>query len=110
MFNIGDKAEFLTEVKQHNESYYAFKITDPAGVQSVYSTTTNGYYHLYPIQSPNDILNTPPPKIKKKVWVNIYPDGWPCFATSRNKADKNAYKTRIACKEIEIEYYEGEGL
>lgn len=50
---------------------------------------------------------------KKKIsgWVNIYPDGdLGGVYISKEKADRAASARRIACKYIEIEYEEGEGL
>jgi hypothetical protein len=51
------------------------------------------------------------PRIKREVWVNVYPD---CISeyTYNNKAhaDCDAIKTRIACVKLTIDCEEGEGL
>jgi hypothetical protein len=51
---------------------------------------------------------------KKKVRViaafNVYPDGTFSHHYNREQADRGAGSTRIACKEIDIEVEEGEGL
>lgn len=45
---------------------------------------------------------------KKKGWVNIYPDIASGAYESKEKADRAASRSRIAC--IKIEYEEGQGL
>lgn len=53
-----------------------------------------------------------PAPIKRKVkgWANIYSDGSGSIHYNKETADFKAEKNRIACKEIEIECYENEGL
>lgn len=47
--------------------------------------------------------NKPKQKVKRKIWINVYPDG--CFSYfSKDSADMNSPKPRIACVETEIEY------
>ena len=50
------------------------------------------------------------PRIKQKVWMNIYKDG--CIPGYKKKiyADEAAASNRIACVQVEIECEEGEGL
>ena len=48
-------------------------------------------------------------KIIKK-WININDDGSTNTCGTKELANYLANRDRIACKEIEIEYYEGEGL
>ena len=54
----------------------------------------------------------PPPKKKVRVrrWLNIDADGTVSFYDLRGKADMHRFSDRIACKEIDIEIEEGEGL
>jgi hypothetical protein len=54
----------------------------------------------------------PPPKKKVRVqrWLNIDADGTVCLCYSRVEADTDRFSDRIACKEIDIEVEEGEGL
>ena len=54
----------------------------------------------------------PPPKKKVRVTVvvNVYPEGTFSHYYDREQADRGAGSTRIACKEIDIEVEEGEGL
>jgi len=60
--------------------------------------------------SPDDLVSPAPKKIKVEVWINVYPDG--DFTTYDSKDDAEAYKqdSHIACKRIEFEVEEGEGL
>ncbi len=61
-------------------------------------------------QSLDDLVSPAPKKIKVEVWTNVYPDR--DFATydSKDDADRFAGNNRIACKRIEFEVEEGEGL
>ncbi len=54
----------------------------------------------------------PPPKKKVRVTAafNVYPDGTFSHHYTREQADRGTGSTRIACKEIDIEVEEGEGL
>jgi hypothetical protein len=54
----------------------------------------------------------PPPKKKVRVrrWLNVDADGTVSFYDLRGKADMHRFSDRIACKEIDIEVEEGEGL
>lgn len=47
--------------------------------------------------------NKPKQKVKRKIWINVYPDGTSSF-DSEYMADLNSYPSRIACVETEIEY------
>jgi len=50
------------------------------------------------------------PRIKQKVWVNVYPDH--CLGAYHEKrhADEMAAPHRIGCVQVEIDIEEGEGL
>jgi len=48
--------------------------------------------------------NKPKQKVKRKVWINVYPENLTTCYYSREAADDCAYSTRIACVETEIEY------
>lgn len=49
------------------------------------------------------------PRIKRKVWVNVYERGFGDTHTSRESADEYS-SGRIACVEIDIDVEEGHGL
>jgi hypothetical protein len=59
------------------------------------------------------LLNLAPPpkkKVRVKLAFNVYPDGTFAWHANRELADRGAGSVRIACKEIDIEVEEGEGL
>jgi hypothetical protein len=49
------------------------------------------------------------PRIKRTMWVNVYPDGVVEHET-RKSADSVARKERIACVKVDFECEKGEGL
>jgi len=71
----------------------------------VTSWDVNGKYHYLEW----DLVEVKP-RIKQKVWVNVYPDH--CLGAYREKrhADEMAGPTRIGCVQVEIDIEEGEGL
>ncbi len=60
------------------------------------------------IESRLDLIEVKP-RIKRKVWVNVYHNGVNFFR-SREYADEVAHEGRIACVEIDIDVEEGHGL
>lgn len=51
------------------------------------------------------------PRIKREVWVNVYPDPMDDIThTCRKLADHHSNKKRIACVRLTIDCEEGEGL
>lgn len=50
------------------------------------------------------------PRIKREVWVNVYPDTEGVFCYSKEEADRQATSDRIACVKLTIDVEEGEGL
>ncbi|MCF8472909.1 MAG: hypothetical protein K9G27_08980 [Sphingomonadaceae bacterium] len=50
------------------------------------------------------------PRIKREVWVNVYPGGIVNTRYTRADADDDATSDRIACVKIVIDCEEGEGL
>ena len=56
----------------------------------------------------NDLIEVKP-RIKRKVWVNVYERGFGDTHTSRESADECS-SGRIACVEIDIDVEEGHGL
>ena len=49
------------------------------------------------------------PRIKRKVWVNVYP-GWEHAYSTKRDAEIGSGQNRIACVEIDIDVEEGHGL
>jgi hypothetical protein len=60
--------------------------------------------------SPNNLAPPPKKKVRVRVFVNCYASGSFFSYVDRETADRVAGSTRIACKEIDIEVEEGEGL
>ena len=71
----------------------------------------NGRFYGDDEDSQLDLITTPQ-KYKQTFWVNAYPgDRWDiCLHRDKKRADNFANKGRIACKEITIEFEEGQGL
>jgi hypothetical protein len=79
----------------------------------VYAAEWNiaGEYTISGISYP--LLNLAPPpkkKVRVQLWVNVYPGGALHVHKNRVHAESDAGVNRIACKEIDIEVEEGEGL
>jgi len=60
--------------------------------------------------SPDDLVSPAPKKINVSAWANVCPSGVSILYESKDHADACASKSRIACKRIEFEVEEGEGL
>lgn len=72
----------------------------------------NPEYYAYPGLVKNIEWRVKPEIIKQTVWLNIYDDGSKdaiCHSTKEH-ADKCASDSRVACIEVPIEYYHGQGL
>jgi len=50
------------------------------------------------------------PRIKQKMWVNVYPDHCCGAYHEKRHADEMAAPHRIGCVQVEIDIEEGEGL
>jgi hypothetical protein len=59
---------------------------------------------------PRNLAPPPKKKVRVRMWVNCYPGGAFNVHKNREDADAGAGVNRIACKEIDIEVEEGEGL
>jgi hypothetical protein len=62
------------------------------------------------IDSPGNLAPPPKKKVRVRAAFNVYSDGFFAWHASREFADIGAGSARIACKEIDIEVEEGEGL
>jgi len=83
------------------------------GVWIIESWTSNGAVSngaVSPILNGSYDLVEVKPRIKQKVWVNVYPDH--CLGAYHEKrhADEMAAPHRIGCVQVEIDIEEGEGL
>jgi hypothetical protein len=68
---------------------------------------TDGRMYSYP--SDSDLIEVKP-RIKREVWVNVYPDTEGLFCYSKEEADAHASEYRIACVKLVIDCEEGHGL
>ncbi len=59
---------------------------------------------------PKNLAPPPKKKVRVRVFVNCYASGSFFSYVDRETADRVAGSSRIACKEIDIEVEEGEGL
>lgn len=84
-------------------------LVEEQGEEIPRSFTTDGFFFPTRKESSTDLVNVPPPKKTIKVWVNIY-DGGISPHQTQEIAELRATDRRLACKEITIEYTEGEGL
>lgn len=77
-----------------------------------YTWTYEGCSFQNRTQSSIDLIEVAPEpsKTKVSVWMNIYPYAGYSVWKTREQADNHRYDDRIACKYIEFEVEEGEGL
>ena len=69
----------------------------------------DGSYVDSMLEQPNDLIEVKP-RIKRTVWLNVYPDKSGDYSQLRNLADALATTDRLACVKVEIDCEEGEGL
>ena len=67
-----------------------------------------GYLTSTQQQDKADLIEVKP-RIKREVWVNVYPNGEDVYR-SQEQADVFAMNNRIACVKVMIDCEEGEGL
>ena len=86
-------------------------VSHEEGTETVETYTSTGAF-ITNRESPQDLVEVVEKK-KVKKWINIYEheknitySAW----DSKGEADTSASNNRIACKEIEIEYIDSEGL
>jgi len=69
-----------------------------------------GRTSLSNIEQPFDLMPPPAPRVTRRVWVSIYPDGIASSSPSRETADHFSNPSRLACICIAIDVPEGYGL
>lgn len=70
----------------------------------------DGKYNRSGKDSEHDLISEAPKKVKVKGFVNVDEDGWTEFFDTAEAARYGSRSNRIACKKIEFEVEEGEGL
>ena len=93
--------------------------TDGSGSRPIHGAiNSNGYWVAHTwgsdgrydcCQSDDDLIEVKP-RIKRTVWLNVYPDKTGDYSQLRSLADSLATKDRLACVKVEIDCEEGEGL
>jgi len=61
------------------------------------------------VRSGDDLIEVKP-RIKRTVWLNVYPDKNGDYSQLKGLADALAATDRLACVKVEIDCEEGEGL
>jgi hypothetical protein len=82
-----------------------------AAESTLHQWAIDGRFLMHGEESRHDLINAPE-RIKRKVWVNVYPDVETPSLTfvSKQVADRQAGPDRLACVSIEIDCEVGEGL
>jgi hypothetical protein len=89
---------------------YIGEIQDGSGGWFAREWEANGWYCFGDNENPFNLAPPPKKKVRVRRWLNVDADGTVSFYDLRGKADIHRFSDRIACKEIDIEVEEGEGL
>ena len=73
------------------------------------SWTADGKYNGPELENDLDLIEVKP-RIKQRVWVNVYPDHCLGAYHEKRQADEQAMPHRIGCVQVEIDCEEGHGL
>jgi hypothetical protein len=106
----GDEA-FVDAINEGQEDYrYVGRIRGSSGGWIAAGWHANGRY-MY-AHTDHGLNLAPPPKktVRVQAWLNVDTNGGWRFWHSKAHAHAWAHANRIACKEIDIEVEEGEGL
>jgi len=107
----GRKAEVVYEFKNHEACFkFIAVVTDVCGSQREITVTEEGNILFDCDADGDDLVSPAPKKIKVEGWSNVYPEGGVSLYKNKEAADTWATENRIACKRIEFEVEEGEGL
>lgn len=75
---------------------------------SIATWATDGIHNSNRFASDYDLIEVKP-RIKREVWVNVYPE-YCTPHSSKENADQVSLRFRIACVKLTIDCEEGEGL
>jgi len=92
---VGKEFQFLAINKEDDDDAYWY--------------TDDGRLYQF-IEDDEDLVSPAPKKINVSAWANVCPSGVSILYESKDHADACASDSRIACKRIEFEVEEGEGL
>jgi hypothetical protein len=108
---VNGEEAWIDAINEGQEAYrYTGRIRNFEGEWIAAGWHAEGRY-MY-AKTDHELNLAPPPKKKVRVraWLNVDADGTVSFYDLRGKADTHRFSDRIACKEIDIEVEEGEGL
>ena len=91
-------------------------VTDntPGGLEYPIIYTRDGFKYSTRKETQDDLINIPE-RIKREVWINVYPegssiDGGVSPYSQKSKADEYAHRERLACVRVVIDCEKGEGI
>jgi hypothetical protein len=96
-----------------NDGQVAFRYTGRVKLNDQWIATgwdENGRRMFAINNSPNNLAPPPKKKVRVQLWVNVYPGDALHVHKNKVDAESGAGVNRIACKKIDIEVEEGEGL
>jgi hypothetical protein len=108
---VNGEEAWIDAINEGQEAYrYTGRIRNFEGEWIAAGWHAEGRY-MY-AKTDHELNLAPPPKKKVRVRAafNVYSDGFFAWHASREFADRGAGSARIACKEVDIEVEEGEGL
>jgi hypothetical protein len=106
----GEEA-FVDAINEGQEAYrYTGRIRNFEGEWTASGWHANGRKMYGETDSPFNLAPPPKKTVRVKVWLNVDSSGGWRVWQSKERAHAWAQANRIACKEIDIEVTEGEGL
>jgi hypothetical protein len=106
----GEEA-FVDAINEGQDHYrYTGRICNFEGIWIAAGWHASGRY-MY-AKTDHELNLAPPPKktVRVQRWLNVDADGTVSLYELRKEADTHRFPDRIACREIDIEVTEGEGL
>jgi hypothetical protein len=100
---------FIDAINEGQEDWKYIGRVMSGGILVAVGWNAKGEY-MYAPQSYFNLAPPPKKKVRVRRWLNVDADGTVSFYDLRGKADMHRFSDRIACKEIDIEVEEGEGL
>ncbi len=110
----GRKARIIcTDRKGSDPQYSIIALVVPAfgDHEQAIAYMADGRFNTVLPEHSSDLINTPA-RIKREVWINVYgssPMDW-CLHPSKECADNDSSRGRLACVKVTIDCEDGEGL
>jgi hypothetical protein len=107
---VNGEDAFIDAINERQEHYrYTGRMMGQEGFVPV-GWHSDGRVMWATTDHPNNLAPPPKKKVRVLMFVNVYENGNFYTYEDRKTAECNAQKTRFACKEIDIEVEEREGL